>query len=96
LNDNFVRSTTDLEKTVNMNFLFVSLSVITIADAFLHKGNVWAMINDPLYDAIHEKTFLFQLLCRNIHPIAAWVRQRFYMARLKFYFRSEKVLVLQL
>jgi len=25
-----------------MNFLLISLSVTTIADAFLHKGNVWA------------------------------------------------------
>jgi len=41
LNDTFFRRTTDLEKTVNINFLLISLSVITIADAFLHKCNVW-------------------------------------------------------
>ena len=42
LNDTFVRRTTDLEKTFNMNWLLISLSVTTISDAFLHKGNVWA------------------------------------------------------
>jgi len=42
LNDAFVRRTTDLEKTVNINWLFISLSVTTIADAFLHKSDIWA------------------------------------------------------
>jgi len=40
LNGAFVRRTTDLEKTVNINWLLIWLSVTTIADA--HKGNVWA------------------------------------------------------
>jgi len=45
--------------------LLISLSVIAIADAFLHKGNVWAHDQrsmrpnvTPLYDAIHEKSRL--------------------------------------
>jgi len=42
LNDTFVRRISDLEKTVDINFLLISLSVTTVADAFLHKGNVWA------------------------------------------------------
>ena len=42
LNDTFIGRTTDLEKTVNMNRLLIWLSVTTIADAFLHKSNVWA------------------------------------------------------
>ena len=42
LNDTFIGRTTDLEKTVNMNRLLIWLPVTTIADAFLHKGNVWA------------------------------------------------------
>jgi len=36
LNDTFVRRTTDLEKTANVNWLLISLSATTIADAFLH------------------------------------------------------------
>ena len=49
--------TNDLEKTVNMNFLLISLSVTTVADAFLHiKVTSGRMINYPLYDAIHKKT----------------------------------------
>jgi len=39
LNGTFIRRT-DLETTPNMNWLLISLSVI--ADAFLHKGKVWA------------------------------------------------------
>ena len=46
LNDTFVRRTTYLEKTVETNFLLISLAVTTIADAFVYKGNVWA--NDQL------------------------------------------------
>ena len=42
LNGTFIRRTTDSEKTANMNWLLISLSVSTIADAFLHKGKVWA------------------------------------------------------
>ena len=47
LNDTFIRRTTDLEKTVKMNFLLISLAVTTIADAFVHKGNVWAHDSIP-------------------------------------------------
>ena len=42
LNGTFNRRATDLEKTANMNWLLISLSVTTIADTFLHKGKVWA------------------------------------------------------
>ena len=42
LNDTFVRRTTDLENNIDMNWLLISLSVTTIADAFLHEGNVLA------------------------------------------------------
>jgi len=38
----FIVRTTDLEKTVNMNWLLTWLSVTTITDAFLRKSNVWA------------------------------------------------------
>ena len=41
LNDTFVRRTTNLDKTANMNFLLISLSVTTTPDVFLHKGNAW-------------------------------------------------------
>jgi len=52
LNDPLVRRRTDLEKTVNMNWLLISLSVTTIADAFLRKGNV----------CVHDQ---LSALCRN-------------------------------
>ena len=54
LNGTFVGRTTDLEKTVNMNWLPFSLSVTTSIDAFLYEGNVWAHVNFSLYHAIHE------------------------------------------
>jgi len=38
LNGTFIQRTNDLEKTANMNWLLISLSVTTIADAFWHKG----------------------------------------------------------
>ena len=47
LNDTFVRRTTDLEKTANMNWLPFSLWVTTCADALLFKGYVWA--HDQLF-----------------------------------------------
>jgi len=40
-----------------MKRLLILLSVTTIADTFLHKGNVGRVINYPIYDAIHEKDF---------------------------------------
>ena len=45
LNDTYVRRTTDLEKTVDINFLLMPLSVTTSADA--HKGKVWAHDQPP-------------------------------------------------
>jgi len=60
LNDTFLRGTTYLEKTVNMNWLLILLSVTTIADAFLHKARSGRMTNYPLYDAIHETSRLYK------------------------------------
>ena len=43
LNDTFLRKTTDLEKTVNINWLLIQLSVITIyRRRFLAKRQAWA------------------------------------------------------
>jgi len=42
LDGTFMRRTTDLEKNCTWTDCFISLSVTTIADTFLHKCNVWA------------------------------------------------------
>jgi len=64
LNGTFVRRTTDLEKTLNMNWLPFSLSVNTIADEFLFEGNVWAHVSYSRYDAIQEKARLYKRATR--------------------------------
>ena len=64
LNDTFVRRTTDSEKTVKMNFLLMSLAVTTIADAFVHKGTVWA--HDQL-SALWRNTWKNRLHKRTSH-----------------------------
>ena len=52
LNDTFIRRTSDLKKTANMNWLSFSLLVTTNADAFLHKSNVW--VHDQLSALLHN------------------------------------------
>ena len=58
LNGTFVRKTTDLDKTANMNWLPFSLSVTTSADAILVTFG--RTISYLLYDAIHEKNQISQ------------------------------------
>ena len=40
---------------VLINTLLISFSVAAIADASLHKGNIWAHDHYPLSDSTHEK-----------------------------------------
>jgi len=55
---NFFRKATDLEKIANMNWLLISLLVITSADGFLVTFG--RTIKCLLYDAIHEKNLISQ------------------------------------
>ena len=67
LNDTFVRSTTDLGKTVKMNFLLISLSVTTVADPSVHEGNVWVHYQ---LSALWRNTRKNRLRKRAIHASA--------------------------
>ena len=70
LNGTVVPRTTDLEKTVNMNWLPFSLSVTTIIDAFLYDGNVWMHVNCSLWDANTRKSHTSQ-------ESNLWIRSKF-------------------